>query len=75
MTSLTTCSTSKYEPATDTLSGTAAITARATQNLSSFNLDFEGLTVRSVTVNGRAVPAARERQASFTAPGMPSRTS
>lgn len=49
----------KYDPATDTLSGTAAITAKATQDLSSFNLDFEGLTVRSVTVNGRAATWSR----------------
>ena len=41
-----------YDPATDVLTGVATITARATQNLSSFNLDFEGLTVRSITVNG-----------------------
>ncbi len=43
-----------YEPDTDRLSGTAVITARATQNLSAFNLDFEGLTVRAVTVNARS---------------------
>jgi aminopeptidase N len=41
-----------YDPATDTLRGVATIQARATQNLSSFNLDFEGLTARSVRVNG-----------------------
>jgi Peptidase family M1 domain/Peptidase M1 N-terminal domain len=41
-----------YEPATDTLTGVATIEARATQNLSSFNLDFDDLTVRSVRVNG-----------------------
>jgi Peptidase family M1 domain/Peptidase M1 N-terminal domain len=41
-----------YDPPTDTLTGVARIEARATQNLSSFNLDFEGLTVRSVRVNG-----------------------
>ena len=42
-----------YDPGTDVLTGTATITARATQNLSSFNLDFDGLTVRSIEVNGR----------------------
>lgn len=40
-----------YDPATDRLTGKATITAKATQNLSSFNLDFEGLTLRSVSVN------------------------
>ncbi len=41
-----------YAPATDRLTGTATSLARATQNLSSFNFDLHGLTVRSVTVNG-----------------------
>jgi aminopeptidase N len=41
-----------YEPATDVLSGTATISATSTENLSSFNLDLDGLTVESVTVNG-----------------------
>jgi hypothetical protein len=43
----------RYTPSTDVLAGVATITAKATQNLSSFNLDFDGLTLRSVTVNGR----------------------
>jgi len=42
-----------YEPATDTLTGVATIDARATQNLSSFNLDLDDLAVRSVRVDGR----------------------
>ena len=49
-----------YDPATDVLSGTATITARAKQNLSSFNLDFEGLTVRSIKVDGRAATWSRD---------------
>jgi aminopeptidase N len=48
-----------YDPATDRLAGVATISARATQNLSRFNLDFVGLTVRSIKVNGR--PAAWSR--------------
>lgn len=43
----------RYEPAKDRLKGVATIEARATQNLSSFDLDLVGLTVRSVTVDGR----------------------
>ena len=43
-----------YDPATDTLTGSAVIKASATQALSSFNLDLDGLDVGSVTVNGRA---------------------
>jgi hypothetical protein len=41
-----------YHPPTDTLAGTATITARATQDLRSFNLDLDGLSVESVQVNG-----------------------
>ncbi|MFJ5718489.1 M1 family metallopeptidase [Streptomyces sp. NPDC093149] len=41
------------------LRGTATITARATQDLSAFNLDLVGLTVQSATVEGR--PAAVNR--------------
>ncbi|WP_030908058.1 M1 family metallopeptidase, partial [Streptomyces sp. NRRL F-5126] len=44
-----------YQPSTDRLSGTAVITAHATQGLTRFDLDF-GLDVSSVRVNGR--PAA-----------------
>jgi aminopeptidase N len=48
-----------YDPATDHLDGVATISAKATQNLSRFNLDFVGLTVRSITVNGRAATWTR----------------
>jgi Peptidase family M1 domain/Peptidase M1 N-terminal domain len=50
-----------YEPETDVLTGTATITAIATQFLSRFNLDFDGLTVRSITVNGEAAKWHRSR--------------
>lgn len=49
----------KYAPATDRLTGVATISARATQNLSRFNLDLQGLTVRSITVNGRSADWSR----------------
>jgi aminopeptidase N len=49
----------KYEPATDTLTGAATITAIATANLSSFNLDLHGLTVQTVTVDGANATTAR----------------
>ncbi|WP_374684349.1 M1 family metallopeptidase [Streptomyces sp. ODS05-4] len=48
-----------YDPATAGLTGTAAIDARATQDLSAFNLDLTGLTVSAATVDGR--PAAVSR--------------
>ncbi|MFG3042454.1 M1 family metallopeptidase [Streptomyces sp. NPDC048330] len=48
-----------YDPRTGRLDGTAEITARATQDLSAFNLDLAGLTVSAATVDG--VPAAHHR--------------
>lgn len=48
-----------YQPSTDVLSGTATIAAQSTQDLSSFNLDLTGMTVRSVTVDGRAAAFSR----------------
>ncbi|MFF9567585.1 M1 family metallopeptidase [Streptomyces sp. NPDC014685] len=47
------------DPAAHRLRGTATITARATQDLSAFDLDLAGLTVDSATVEGR--PAAVNR--------------
>ena len=41
-----------YEPQTEQLAGDVTISARATQDLSSFNLDLRDLKVSSVTVNG-----------------------
>ncbi|MEV0453981.1 M1 family metallopeptidase [Catellatospora methionotrophica] len=42
----------KYDPKTDQLTGDVTVNATAKQDLSQFNLDFAGLTVRSVTVDG-----------------------
>ncbi|MEU1053095.1 M1 family metallopeptidase [Streptomyces sp. NPDC005876] len=42
-----------YEPGPHRLTGTATLTARATEDLSAFNLDLKGLTVTEVTVGGR----------------------
>src|SRR5918995_1912585 len=50
-----------YAPASDVLSGRAAVFARATQNLSSFNLDLRRfLDVERVTVNGKRARFTRE---------------
>jgi aminopeptidase N len=46
-----------YDPKTDRLAGQTTIVARATSDLSSFNLDF-GLRVTSSTVNGTAARAS-----------------
>jgi aminopeptidase N len=51
-----------YDPASDRLDGVATITARALQDLSSFDLDLQQLGVDWVTVNGRRVPFARDGQ-------------
>ncbi|MEU8763652.1 M1 family metallopeptidase [Streptomyces sp. NPDC048659] len=48
-----------YDPATGRLDGRAEITAKATQDLSAFNLDLAGLTVRDATVDG--APASVNR--------------
>src|SRR5689334_15182550 len=49
----------RYAPATDALAGVVKIRARATQRLSAFNLDLDGLTIRSITVDGRAARWSR----------------
>ncbi len=49
-----------YDPETDVLEGKATIRARATQNLSSFNLDLDGLTVHSLRVDGRPAEWSRD---------------
>jgi aminopeptidase N len=51
-----------YTPATRRLTGTAVITARATQDLSAFDLDLAGLDVDSVTVEGRKARVSRSGQ-------------
>ncbi|MFF3890502.1 M1 family metallopeptidase [Streptomyces sp. NPDC001914] len=49
-----------YDPATDRLDGVTTLTARATQNLSAFDLDLQKLDVTKVEVNGRAAHFTRE---------------
>ena len=57
-----------YDPEADELSGTATIEARASQDLSAFNLDFVGLTVDSVEVDGAGAAWVREGQELTIAP-------
>nr|WP_206322341.1 M1 family metallopeptidase [Streptomyces sp. HNM0575] len=47
----------KYQPKTDELNGTATVLAKATQDLSRFNLDF-ALDVKEVRVDGRKAKTA-----------------
>ena len=49
-----------YNPTSEHLSGTATVAAQATQNLSRFNFDFDGLHVQSIRVAGH--PATWTRQ-------------
>lgn len=51
-----------YDPAHHFLSGTDTLTAIATQNLSRFDLDLQGLTVNSVKVNGVHAKFSRSGQ-------------
>jgi Peptidase family M1 domain len=48
-----------YDPATDRLAGVVTISARATEALCRFNLDFQGLTVRSVPAGLDAISNGR----------------
>ncbi|MQY03390.1 M1 family metallopeptidase [Actinomadura macrotermitis] len=51
-----------YDPAGNALKATARIKARATQNLSRFDLDLKQLTVKSVLVNGKKARFTRSGQ-------------
>jgi hypothetical protein len=48
-----------YQPDSGVLTGTTTVQAKATQALSTFDLDFDGLTVRSVAVNGSSARWSR----------------
>jgi hypothetical protein len=51
-----------YQPDTDVLTGIATISARATQDLSSFDLDLVGLNVRSIKVDDHRATWTRDGQ-------------
>ncbi len=61
----------RYEPRTDYLWGVATIDAVATQGLSSFNLDFVGLAVRSIMVDGAAASWSRTDHELTVVPATP----
>ena len=60
-----------HDVATSALSGNTIIEARATQNLSSFNLDFVGFEITSLTVNGQPGEFERTRQELTVTPIRP----
>ncbi|MFF5017498.1 M1 family metallopeptidase [Streptomyces sp. NPDC001165] len=49
-----------YDPGTGRLDGRTTLTARATQNLSSFDLDLQQLEITKVEVDGRRAPFTRD---------------
>jgi aminopeptidase N len=51
-----------YDPATDVLDGNAVVTAKATQDLSRFDLDLRGFQISKLTVNGVAAGFSRNGQ-------------
>jgi hypothetical protein len=50
----------KYDPATDELEGVATFVATATQDLSRFNMDLDGLTVDAIDVDRAAATWTRD---------------
>jgi aminopeptidase N len=60
-----------YDPATDRLDGHASIRATATESLCSFNLDFVGLELRSVKVDGRRAAWSRDGHELVVTPRRP----
>src|SRR5215208_6895111 len=51
-----------YEPQNEQLAGDVTIDARATQDLSSFNLDFRDFKISALTVDGSAAQYSRKGQ-------------
>jgi aminopeptidase N len=54
--------TLSYEPSSNQLTGTALVTATATQNLSRFDLDLRGFSISRLLVDGRAASFSRSGQ-------------
>jgi aminopeptidase N len=59
------------DPESNSLAGTATITAQATQVLGAFNLDFAGLTIEQITVNGQKTPYRRDERELTVTPAIP----
>ena len=63
-----------YEPSTRVLTGSALISARATQDLGRFDLDLRGFAVSDVRVDGRPAVFSRDGQELQITPARPLRT-
>jgi hypothetical protein len=51
--------TGSYDPATDVWSATTVISATATADLYRFDLDFDGMTISKLVVNGKRAAFSR----------------
>lgn len=60
-----------WDDTTGEIDALAIIRAKATQNLSQFNLDFLGMEVRSIAVNGAPATFAREGRELIITPAQP----
>jgi Peptidase family M1 domain/Peptidase M1 N-terminal domain len=64
-----------YTPSSNQMTATAVISARATQDLSSFNLDLRGFSISRLLVDGRAASFSRDGGQELTVtprpPGIP----
>jgi aminopeptidase N len=63
--------TLKVDTAANRIEGTAVMDARATTSLSRFDLDLHGLTISSITVNGRPAAWSRDGQEVIIRPRTP----
>ncbi len=59
----------RYDATARTVTGTTEISARATQNLSRFDLDFDGNEIRAVQVDGRPASYQRDGDELVITPG------
>jgi len=59
------------DPLGNTLSGNCVMEAQVTQPLKSFNLDFSGLTIERVTVNGKSAKFHRDGRELTITPARP----
>jgi aminopeptidase N len=61
----------RYRPRGDAIDASTNIDATATQDLSSFDLDYRGPQIRSVEVGGAPAAYARDEQELIVTPGAP----
>lgn len=61
----------RFDPATGVIEATTALRAAATQDLSSFNLDLDGLDVSAITVDGEAAAFTRDGAELTVTPDAP----